>query len=100
MKEKYSVISIEKVNKISYIPWMENIIQLGYEPNRIDLLVTVEGLDFQEAYINKIIFEIDGIKLNFLSIDDLIIAKKTSGRPQDLADADYLTKLKEKAKKK
>ncbi len=77
----------------------ENIIQLGYEPNRIDLLVSVEGLDFESAYENKIVTEIEGTKLNFLSIDDLITAKKTSARPQDLADADFLTKLKEKSKK-
>jgi predicted nucleotidyltransferase len=76
----------------------DNIIQLGYEPNRIDLLVSVDGLDFKNAYEKKIVYESDGVKMNFVSIDDLIIAKKTSGRPQDLADADYLTKLKEKAK--
>ena len=77
----------------------DNIIQLGYEPNRIDLLVSVEGLDFGSAYNNKIETEIEGILLNFLSIDDLIEAKKTSARPQDLADADFLIKLKEKSLK-
>jgi hypothetical protein len=78
----------------------DNIIQLGYEPNRIDLLVAVDGLDFKDAFEKKIIYKIEDVKFNFVSIDDLITAKKTSGRPQDLADADYLTKLKEKAKLK
>ncbi|HAQ62657.1 TPA: hypothetical protein DCR49_11805 [Candidatus Delongbacteria bacterium] len=78
----------------------ENIVQLGYEPNRIDLLVSVDGLNFDEAYAKKNVYEIDGVKLNFLSIDDLITAKDTSARPQDLADSDFLKKLKEKSKKK
>jgi hypothetical protein len=77
----------------------ENIIQLGYEPNRIYILVSVEGLDFGSAYENKVVTEIESTKLNFISMDDLIIAKKTSARPQDLADADFLTRLKEKSKK-
>lgn len=77
----------------------DNIIQLGYEPNRIDLLVSVEGLNFETAYNNKIVSEIQGTKLNFLSRDDLITAKKTSARPQDLADADFLIKLKDKSSK-
>ena len=71
----------------------DNIIQLGYEPNRIDILVSVEGLDFEKAYSKKVEYKYDGIILNFISIEDLITAKNQAGRPQDLADADFLKKL-------
>lgn len=74
----------------------DNIIQLGYEPYRIDILVDVTGVDFEECYSRKIVAELDGVSTHFLSINDLIEAKKRAGRLQDLADAEQLEKLKNK----
>lgn len=71
----------------------ENIIQLGYEPYRIDLLVDVDGVDFNSCFERKIDAELDGIKVCFLSLQDLITAKKSMGRLQDLADAEQLEKI-------
>ena len=76
----------------------ENIIQLGYEPYRIDLLVEVEGIDFEECYERRTEAELDGTKVKFLSLMDLITVKKTAGRLQDLADAEQLEKLAKKKK--
>jgi predicted nucleotidyltransferase len=78
----------------------ENIIQLGYEPYRIDLLVDVEGIDFEDCYERRTEAELDGTVVKFLSLQDLISAKKRSGRLQDLADAEQLEKLEEKKKRK
>jgi hypothetical protein len=74
----------------------DNIIQLGYEPNRIDLLVQVEGVDFIDCYKNKLQLEIEGLIIDFISIGDLITAKKASGRLQDLADVEHLKKILDK----
>ncbi len=71
----------------------ENIIQLGYEPYRIDLLVDVEGVDFKECFVKRTEAKLDGIDVKFLSLHDLITAKKEAGRLQDLADAEQLEKL-------
>jgi predicted nucleotidyltransferase len=76
----------------------ENIIQLGYEPYRIDLLVEVDGVNFEECFERRTEAELDGIDVKFLSLQDLITAKKTAGRLQDLADAEQLEKLKRKIK--
>lgn len=76
----------------------ENIIQLGYEPYRIDLLVEVEGIDFEECYERRTEAELDGIEVKFLSLMDLITVKKAAGRLQDLADAEQLEKLAKKKK--
>ncbi|TAK35661.1 MAG: hypothetical protein EPO28_14425 [Saprospiraceae bacterium] len=70
-----------------------NIIQLGYEPNRIDLLVEVEGIDFEKCYERRELREIDDTKVSFISLQDLIDAKLNAGRLQDLADADHLKKI-------
>ncbi len=74
----------------------ENVIQLGYAPNRIDLLVEIEGLEFEECFDRRTIIELDQVQINFIGLDDLIEAKKNTGRLQDLADADQLEKIKRK----
>jgi len=73
-----------------------NIIQLGFEPNRIDLLVDVDGLNFDDCFPRKKQEILDGVFVNFISIEDLILAKRVSGRLQDLADAEQLYKIKKK----
>lgn len=77
----------------------ENIIQLGYEPYRIDLLVDVEGVEFKECYGRRFEADLDGTKVKFLSLQDLILAKQKAGRLQDLADAEQLEKLEKKKQK-
>lgn len=78
----------------------ENIVQLGYEPYRIDLLVEVEGIDFETCYERCEKVKIDETVVNFLGLQDLIEAKKTAGRMQDLADAQQLEKIGKRKKKK
>ena len=76
----------------------DNVIQLGYEPCRIDLLVSVEGLIFEDCYEYRSEGNFENTTLNFLNIDDLIKAKTAAGRPQDIADAHKLSKIKAKMK--
>jgi predicted nucleotidyltransferase len=77
----------------------ENIIQLGYEPYRIDLLLDIDGIDFEECFDRKTKANFEGTEINFLSLKDLITAKKKAGRLQDLADAEQLEKLNSKDNK-
>ena len=76
-----------------------NVIQLGYEPYRIDILVSLEGMIFEQCFEQRSVANFEGTSLNYLNIDDLIKAKLNAARPQDLADADKLQKLKMKMKK-
>jgi hypothetical protein len=68
----------------------ETIIQLGYAPNRIDLIMGVPGVEFRECYEKRDETEIDGVKLSFIDLENLKKAKKASGRLQDLADIENL----------
>ena len=68
----------------------ETIIQLGYPPNRIDLITTATGVDFDDCYQSKIEEEIDGVKIPFIDLDNLKKNKRAAGRTQDLADIDNL----------
>lgn len=66
-------------------------IQLGYPPNRIDLLTSLAALDFSACYAEKIHDELEGMPMYFIDVEHLKASKRASGRPQDLADVDNLT---------
>lgn len=74
----------------------DNIIQLGYEPYRIDLLVDMEGVQFEPCFERRSVVELDNVQVSFIGLEDLIKAKTTVGRLQDLADAEQLAKIKNK----
>lgn len=68
----------------------DQIIQLGYPPRRIDILVTLPGVEFSACYEAKTTHNINGIQVNFISKENLIKNKRASGRHQDLADLENL----------
>jgi hypothetical protein len=65
-------------------------VQLGYPPNRIDLLNALPGLDFEEAWERRVDDVYGGQKVAYLSREDLIRNKEAVGRPQDLVDVQLL----------
>jgi len=72
------------------------ITQIGYPPLRIDILNEIDGINFKDAYLNKLIIDIEGLPINYIGLDDLIKNKQTTGRKQDLTDVNALNKLKKK----
>jgi hypothetical protein len=66
------------------------VVQLGFEPQRIDILTSVTGLSFDEAYPNRQMLSIGDITAPFISLDDLVKNKLATGRIQDLADVEAL----------
>ena len=68
----------------------DQIIQLGYPPNRIDLMSTLPGVDFSTCYSSRIQIEVDEVPVNFINLDNLKKNKKASSRHQDLADLENL----------
>ncbi len=68
----------------------DQIIQLGYPPNCIDLITTPDGIDFETCYSSKTEIIIDDIPVQFIDLDNLKKNKKASGRLQDLADIENL----------
>lgn len=67
-----------------------NVIQLGYPPLRIDLLTEIDGVHFDECFKNKLVVDIDDLKVNFISYNDLIRNKKACNRYKDLDDIENL----------
>ena len=69
----------------------DSVVQLGFPPYRIDILTSVDGIDFDGAWDRRILVEVDNLAVPFISRDDLIANKKAAGRPQDIADVQRLT---------
>jgi len=68
------------------------VFQIGVVPARIDLLTSVTGLGFDEAWSRRVAIEVDGLRLPFISREDLIHNKTALGRLRDLADIEDLKK--------
>lgn len=71
-----------------------NVIQLGFEPIRIDLLTKLEGFQFTDIWNNRTSGTYGAEKVHFIGLEDLIKNKKQAGRPTDLADLQLLEKVK------
>jgi hypothetical protein len=68
----------------------EQVVQIGYPPNRIDILSTVSGLEFTSCYAQRVKTILDGVEVNFIDLENLRKNKKASGLLQDLADLENL----------
>lgn len=67
-----------------------NIIQLGYEPVRIDIITSIKGLEFADIWESRIQGPYGKQTVNFIDRQNLIRSKKLSNRAQDKADLDLL----------
>ncbi len=68
----------------------DQVVQIGYPPDRIDILVSITGVEFSECYPNRMETLLNGVKINFIDLEHLKQNKKTTGRLQDLADLENL----------
>ena len=64
----------------------EMVYQMGVEPNRIDIIMGIDGVSFPTAWRNRISALLGEIPVHVLGKSDLIRNKRASGRPQDLLD--------------
>jgi hypothetical protein len=71
------------------------VTQIGYPPLRIDILNSIDGIEFKEAIQNRLRLEVDqNFVINYIGLKDLVNNKKASGRSQDLTDVQEIEKLK------
>ncbi len=72
----------------------EQVFQIGVEPSRIDLLQSIDGVDFDQAWSHRVEARVHAtLPVSFLGRDDLIRNKQATGRLQDLADVDKLLRV-------
>lgn len=66
------------------------IAQFGLPPYRIDILTSITGVVFDEAWPNRISGTIEGVEVPVLGLDAFIVNKQATGRTKDLADIESL----------
>lgn len=71
------------------------VYQMGMPPNRIDVMTSISGVAFDEAWKEQVIVDMEGLKVRVISRNHLLTNKHESGRPQDLQDYEMLMKLEE-----
>jgi len=77
---------------IEYLSSDDTFFQIGVEPVRIDIIMNLAALNFDECWERRHVAQVDGIPVNFIAIKDLIKNKEASGRPMDLVDVERLKK--------
>jgi hypothetical protein len=80
---------VSRVTKADFVE-PDVVFQIGVAPRRIDLLTSISGVEFEDAWQRRCPIEVDGLLLFTLSREDMIANKKASGRPKDLADLAWL----------
>lgn len=68
-------------------------LQIGVEPGRIDVLTQISGVAFETAWAGRVSVEFAGVSCSVIGIEQLLHNKRTSARPQDLADVTALERL-------
>ncbi|MCD4774640.1 MAG: nucleotidyltransferase [Candidatus Aegiribacteria sp.] len=66
--------------------------QMGRAPVRVDIMMSIPGIEFDEVWGKREVVELDDLKILFISRSDLIRAKEASARPHDKIDIDKLKK--------
>jgi Nucleotidyl transferase of unknown function (DUF2204) len=66
------------------------VFQIGMIPNRIDVITQIDGVEFEDAWKEHKTVEIDGLQIPIIGKIQLLINKKSTGRPKDNIDALWL----------
>ncbi len=72
-----------------------DVFSFGNPPVSIDIMTKAKDLDFEDAFENAIIHEVDNLSIKVIHIDDLIQLKKAVNRPKDINDIQHLKDLEE-----
>jgi len=66
------------------------IVRIGFPPFRIDLMVSIDGVQFENCYPNRVEIKLDDVNVNFIGFDDLVKNKKACNRTKDQLDLENL----------
>lgn len=66
------------------------VVRMGVPPLRLEILTTISGVEFSDCYGRRAIATLDGIEVRFISLSDLRMNKKASGRRKDIDDLSHL----------
>lgn len=71
----------------------DSLVIIGVEPLAVDILNYLTGVEFESAFANRNLVDDDGLQISVIGLDDLIKNKLATGRYKDLADVEYLKRI-------
>ena len=77
----------------------DGFFQMGRPPVRIDILMSIDGVAFEDAWPNRQDGDFDGVPASFIGVDDLVVNKTISARPRDLIDIESVENARSRDKK-
>jgi len=82
------VFDMTEDNFLHHSVW--DVFTFGIPPVAIDLMIGLEGFNFQEIYERSVIFKDEDLEIRVIHKYDLIAAKQKAGRSKDLDDLENL----------
>lgn len=68
----------------------DNVLQIGVPPLRIDIITSIDGVGFNEAWGNKVKIDFDGVPVFIIGAKDLLKNKRSTSRDRDKEEAAML----------
>jgi hypothetical protein len=68
----------------------QQIVRMGIPPVRLEITTSISGVEFDKCFKERVIDTLDGVEVNLISLEQLKINKKASGRYKDLNDLENL----------
>jgi hypothetical protein len=68
----------------------DRILQIGVPPNRIDVVTSIDGVEFDAAWAGRVETQFGDQRIQVIGRSELLANKRASGRPQDLLDVELL----------
>ena len=66
------------------------VVRMGVPPMRIEFLTSIAGVEFDDCYGSRVVAEWSGVDVPVISLDNLKVNERASGRLKDLSNLDYL----------
>ena len=66
------------------------VFRMGIPPNQVDILMSISGVTFDEVWPNRVQQDVEGVKVPVIGRADQIRNKRSTDRPKDKLDADWL----------
>jgi predicted nucleotidyltransferase len=80
---------IEGVSRDMFMQ-QNKVLRFGFPPIRIEVVTTIDGLEFPQCHAARVVDVLDGVPVNLIALEHLKINRKASGRSKDLTDLEFL----------
>jgi hypothetical protein len=67
-----------------------SLIRFGIPPFRIEIMTSIDGVEYDSCHNRLVVFDVEGLAMPVISLEDLKVNKRAAGRHKDLNDLENL----------